>query len=58
MRGFIRTVVGLIIVAGCAGCVGGMDNATDAQLLPLIGIAIVGLLVMYSGVRASNGRGR
>lgn len=46
MKGSIRFVVGLILIIGA---VGGMDSATDAELLPLIGIAIVGLIVMAWG---------
>jgi hypothetical protein len=34
------------------GSVGGMDNATDGQLLPLMAIALAGLYSMYSGVKA------
>jgi hypothetical protein len=42
----IRFIVGLFVVFGS---VGGMDNATDAELLPLLGLAIVGLTLMYFG---------
>jgi hypothetical protein len=42
----IRFIVGLFVVFGA---VGGMDNATDGQLLPLLGLAIVGLALMYFG---------
>lgn len=49
MQGSIRTISGLIIVMAAAG---GLDNATDAQLIPAIAIAIVGLAVMASGVFA------
>lgn len=48
MKGSIRAILGLIVVFGA---VGGMDNATDGQLLALLPIAVAGLLVMYSGVR-------
>lgn len=51
MKGMIRVIAGLILVAGCAG---GLDNATDAQLLPLIGLALVGLGIMASGVSAAK----
>ena len=51
MRGSIRTFVGLIVLFGVAG---GMDTATDAQLLPLVVIAGLALALMYSGVRAMN----
>lgn len=42
----IRVIIGFIVVFGA---VGGMDNATDAQLIPLIGIALTGLGLMYFG---------
>ena len=42
----IRFIVGLLVVFGA---VGGMDNATDGELLPLFGLAIVGLVLMYFG---------
>ena len=52
MRGSIRAFVGLFIVFGA---VGGMDNAVDGDLLLELAIAVLGLLLMYSGVRAMNG---
>jgi len=48
----IRVIVGLLIVFGA---VGGMDNATDSELLPLLALAVVGLISMYYGVRKING---
>jgi hypothetical protein len=48
----IRVIVGLLIVFGA---VGGMDNATDGELLPLLAIAAVGLTSMYYGTRKING---
>ena len=48
----IRVIVGLLIVFGA---VGGMDNATDSELLPLLTLAVVGLTSMYYGVRKING---
>ena len=42
----IRFIVGLFVVFGA---VGGMDNAVDGELLPLMGIAIVGLGLIYFG---------
>jgi len=51
MRGSIRTFVGLIVLFGVTG---GLDNATDAQLLPLVVIGALALVLMYSGVRAMN----
>ena len=52
MRGSIRTFIGLIVVFGA---VGGIDNATDGELFITTLLAVVGLAVMYSGVRAMNG---
>ena len=51
MRGMIRVFVGLVVVMGAAG---GLDNATDAQLFPIVAMAAVGLAVMASGVSASK----
>lgn len=51
MRGSIRTFGGLLMLVGCAG---GFDNATDAQLFPLVVIAAIAALVAYSGVTAMN----
>ena len=51
MRGSIRMFVGLVMTMGAAG---GLDNATNAQLLPCIAIAIAGLAMMASGVSASR----
>jgi len=48
----IRVIVGLLIVFGA---VGGMDNATDSELLPLLALAVLGLTSMYYGVRKING---
>jgi len=48
----IRVIVGFFLVFGA---VGGMDNATDAQLLPLMAIAVLGLVSMYFGMRKING---
>ena len=42
----IRFILGFLIVFGS---VGGMDNATDGELLPLLGLAVVGLALMYFG---------
>ena len=47
----IRAILGFLIVFGS---VGGMDNATDAQLLPLMLTAIIGLTCMYYGVQKMN----
>jgi hypothetical protein len=51
MRGSIRMFVGLVLTMGAAG---GIDNATDSQLLPCIAIAIVGLAIMSSGIASMN----
>ena len=51
MRGSIRALFGLILVIGAAG---GIDTATDAQLLGCVAIAIAGLGIMASGVSAMN----
>ena len=51
MRGSIRTFVGLIVLFGVAG---GLDNATDGQLLPLVVIAGLAIALAYSGVTAMN----
>ena len=42
----IRFILGFLIVFGS---VGGIDNATDGELLPLVGLAIAGLVLMYFG---------
>ena len=42
----IRFAVGFLIVFGAAG---GIDNATDAQLVPLVLTAMVGLAIMAAG---------
>jgi hypothetical protein len=52
MKGSIRAFVGLFIVFGA---VGGMDTVGDGDLLLATLIAVLGLLLMYSGVRAMNG---
>ena len=44
----IRVIVGFFLVFGA---VGGMDNATDAQLLPLMALAAVGVVSMYYGLQ-------
>jgi hypothetical protein len=54
MRGSIRVFIGMFIVFGA---VGGMDNATDGELLLGLSIAVLGLLSMYSGVRAMKEQG-
>lgn len=53
MPGLIRILVGLVVLMGVAG---GMDTATDAEIFPLLLIGVMAGLVMYSGVRAHDGR--
>jgi hypothetical protein len=47
----IRTVIGFLMVFGS---VGGMDNATDGQLIPLLALAVTGLALMYFGTKKIN----
>ena len=47
MKGSIRTGIGFLMAFGA---VGGID--TGAPLIPAVTLAIVGLLIMASGVRA------
>ena len=49
MRGSLRAILGLVVLMGVAG---GLDNATDAQLIPLLIMAIIAMGFLYSGVRA------
>jgi hypothetical protein len=49
----IRVILGFLMVFGS---VGGMENASDAQLVPLMLTAIIGLTLMYFGVEKINGR--
>jgi hypothetical protein len=51
MKGSIRAILGLLVVFAA---VGGIDNATDSQLLVESLIAVLGLAIMYSGVSAMN----
>ena len=46
-------IIGFLMVFGA---VGGMDNATDAQLLPLVAVALVGLTAMYFGTTKLNAK--
>jgi hypothetical protein len=52
MKGSIRAIVGFLIVFGA---VGGLDADPSNSVLLATSLAIVGLLLMYSGVRAMNG---
>ena len=49
MTGSIRAFVGFLVVFGAAG---GADTATDVQLVQLVVVAVVGLLIMASGIFA------
>lgn len=49
MKGSIRFIAGLLVVMGA---VGGIEVATDAQLIPLVAFAMAGLMVMASGTKA------
>ena len=49
MRGSIRMFVGFMLVFGS---VGGMDNSTDWDLWLLLGTAIIGMVLMFAGVKA------
>lgn len=49
MKGSIRFLVGFLIIAGVAG---GIDSASDSQLLTLIVVAAFGLGIMASGTQA------
>ena len=49
MRGTLRIVLGLIILFGVAG---GVDIASDPQLVILGVFAAIGGALMYSGVKA------
>ena len=51
MKGSIRAGIGFLIVFAA---VGGIDNATDSQLLVETLVAVLGLGIMYSGVSAMN----
>jgi hypothetical protein len=52
MKGSIRALVGFLIVFGA---VGGLDADPSASILLQTSIAVLGLGIMYSGVRAMNG---
>lgn len=51
MKGSIRALVGFLIVFGS---VGALDSDPSASLLVQTAIAVLGLAIMYSGVRAMN----
>jgi hypothetical protein len=49
MKGSIRIIVGLVLLMGAAG---GLDKALDSQLPSLLLVAVLGLVILTSGVRA------
>jgi hypothetical protein len=49
MRGSIRTIIGFLIVLGA---VGGAESVPDEQLFSMVIVAIMGLVVMASGINA------
>ena len=51
MQGTIRVILGLIVLMGVAG---GIDTATDAELVILGVFAVIGGGLMASGVKALN----
>ena len=51
MKGSIRLGIGFMFVFGAMG---GMEHNPETSLLVLIPMACVGLLLMFSGVRAMN----
>jgi hypothetical protein len=53
MQGSIRVFIGFMVVFGAVGT---LDIDPSASILVQSGIAALGLLVMYSGVRAINSK--
>jgi hypothetical protein len=51
MKGSIRVGLGFLCVFGA---VGSLDVDPSASILLQVSIAVLGLLLMYSGVRAMN----
>jgi hypothetical protein len=51
MKGSIRALCGFLCVFGA---VGGLDADPSASVLLQVSVAVFGLLLMYSGVRAMN----
>lgn len=49
MKGSIRFGLGMLLVIGSSG---GIEVATDAQLIPLILTSILGLTLMFFGAKA------
>lgn len=53
MKGSIRALVGFLIVFGAVGT---LDYDPSSSVLVQSGIALFGLAVLYSGIRAMNGK--
>ena len=51
MKGTIRCILGLLVLFGVAG---GIDTATDGQLITLGVIGLAGMVMMFSGVTAMS----
>jgi len=51
MKGSIRAFIGFMLAFGAVGT---LDFDPSASLLLQTSLAVVGLLVMYSGIRAMN----
>lgn len=52
MKGSIRAFIGFMVVFGAVGT---LDYDPTASVLTQTLVAVVGLAIMYSGVRAMNG---
>lgn len=52
MKGSIRAFIGFMLVFGAVGT---LDYDPTASVFTATMVAIVGLAIMYSGVRAMNG---
>jgi len=52
MRGSIRACVGFLCVYGA---VGSLDYDPSSSIVVAVSLAVLGLAIMYSGVRAMNG---
>lgn len=52
MKGSIRAFIGFMLVFGA---VGGLDYDPNASVFVATMVALAGLAIMYSGVRAMNG---
>jgi len=51
MPGLIRILVGFVVIFGA---VGALENSTNSDLFLSSTLAAVGLLIFYSGVRATK----